>query len=288
MQSEIFPSKDAVGSEAQNGGLEPPLVLAPDETKPWFCRANVLGIGVSALNMELALATFDRWIAAGARHYVCVADVHSIMQGRWQPSQRAILNNAGMVTPDGMPLVWLCRAAFGPSVSRVYGPDLLIAACKHSIGRGYRHFFYGGDHGVGEKLGDILQKRFPGLEVSGSYAPPFRPLSPSEEDEVVAMINANKPHFVWVGLSTPKQEHWMAKMRDRLDPPLLVGIGAAFDFHAGTKPQAPHFVQRSGFEWLFRLMTEPRRLWPRYRKVIPGFIARIVLQKTGLVRFDLE
>ena len=167
--------------------------------------------------MELALATFDRWIAAGARHYVCVADVHSVMQGQWQPRQRAILNQAGMVTPDGMPLVWLCRAAFDSTVSRVYGPDLLIASCRHSIGRGYRHFFYGGGQGLAEKLGDILQKRFPGLEVSGSYSPPFGPLSPREEDEVVAMINAQKPHFVWVGLSTPKQEQWMAKFRDRLE-----------------------------------------------------------------------
>lgn len=276
------------GSEARNSGFEASHVPVSADTGRWPRRANVLGIGVSALNMELALATFDRWIAAGARHYVCVADVHSIMQGQWQPSQRAILNHAGMVTPDGMPLVWLGRAAFGRSVSRVYGPDLLIASCEHSISRGYRHFFYGGGPGVAEKLGDILQKRFPGLEVSGSYSPPFRPLNPDEEDEVVTMINANEPHFVWVGLSTPKQEQWMAKMRDRLDPPLLIGIGAAFDFHACTKPQAPRFVQRSGLEWLFRLITEPRRLWPRYRKVVPGFIVRIILQKTGLVRFEIE
>ena len=263
MHSEVSAPNCDGGSDARNGGVEPPPASA--DTERWPHRANVLGIGVSALNIELALATFDRWIAAGVRHYVCVADVHSIMQGQWQSSQRAILNQAGMVTPDGMPLTWLCRAAFGPWVGRVYGPDLLIAACEHSVGRGYRHFFYGGGPGVAEKLGEILQRRFPGMDVSGSSSPPFRSLSSGEEDEVVAMINANNPHFVWVGLSTPKQEQWMAKMRDRLYPPLLIGIGAAFDFHAGTKPQAPPFVQRSGFEWLFRLFTEPRRLWPRYR-----------------------
>jgi N-acetylglucosaminyldiphosphoundecaprenol N-acetyl-beta-D-mannosaminyltransferase len=288
MQLEVFAPNHPSGGTVCGGGVEPSGGPAKAGAERWSSRANILGVGVSALNMEAALATFDRWIASDARRYVCVADVHSIMQGQWQPSQRAILNNAGMVTPDGMPLVWLCRAEFGPSVGRVYGPDLLIAACQHSIGRGLQHFFYGGGPGVAEKLAGALQQRFPGLEVCGSYSPPFRPLSAGEEDDVAAMINAAKPHFLWVGLSTPKQEQWMAKMRDRLDPPVLIGIGAAFDFHAGAKPQAPRFVQRSGLEWLFRLVTEPRRLWPRYRRVIPGFIGRIILQKTGLVRFEME
>ncbi|WP_026608528.1 WecB/TagA/CpsF family glycosyltransferase [Methylocapsa acidiphila] len=274
-----------IESIASSGGA--PLSTAVN-AEAWPHRANILGVGVSALNMGSALGTFDRWIASGARHYVCVADVHSIMQGQWRAGQRDILNKAGMVTPDGMPLVWLCRAEFGASVNRVYGPDLLMAVCEHSIGRGYKHFFYGGGEGVAEKLGEILQRSFPGLEVCGSYCPPFRPLSVEEEDEVAARINAADPHFIWVGLSTPKQEQWMARMRDRLNAPALIGIGAAFDFHSGAKPQAPLFVQRSGLEWLFRLVTEPRRLWPRYRKVIPGFIGRIILQKTGLVRFDLN
>ncbi len=276
-----------------DGGAEhrddkPPRIPPSAGAERWPRRANILGVGVSALNMDAALETFDFWIASNARQYVCVADVHSIMQGQWQASHRAILNNSGMVTPDGMPLVWLCQAEFGPSVGRVYGPDLLIAACQHSIGGGLRHFFYGGGPGVAEKLASALQQRIPGLEVCGSYSPPFRPLSSDEESEVAAMINAAKPHFLWVGLSTPKQEQWMAIMRDRLESPVLIGIGAAFDFHAGAKPQAPRYIQRSGFEWLFRLITEPRRLWPRYRKVIPGFIGRIILQKTGLARFEME
>ena len=143
-------------------------------------------------------------------------------------------------------------------VERVYGPDLLLACCQRSVSTGYRHFFYGGGTGVAERLIERLQSRFPGLQVVGSYSPPFRALSPEEDAEVIRRINAAKPDMVWVGLSTPKQERWMSEHRDRLTAPVLVGVGAAFDFHAGLKRQAPRWMQRSGLEWLFRLLTEPR------------------------------
>ena len=247
----------------------------------------MLGVGVSALSIPLALGQFDRWISDGAREYVCVADVHAIMQSRWDDGFRAIHNGAGIVTPDGMPLVWLCRLAGRSMVSRVYGPDLLMATCAHSQARGYRHFFYGGAPGVAATLADKLRARFPGLEIVGSYAPPFGEFSAEEAAAGVAAIEAARPDIVWVGLSTPKQERWMAAFRPRLSAPILVGIGAAFDFHSGTKPQAPLWIQRSGFEWLFRLATEPRRLWPRYRKVVPAFLWHLALQKLALKRFPL-
>jgi N-acetylglucosaminyldiphosphoundecaprenol N-acetyl-beta-D-mannosaminyltransferase len=209
------------------------------------------------------------------------------MQSRWDDGFRAIHNGAGIVTPDGMPLVWLCRWAGHPAVSRVYGPDLLHATCAHSVARGYRHFFYGGGPGVAETLAEHLQGRFPGLVVAGTHTPPFRALDDAEMATTAALIDAARPDFVWVGLSTPKQERWMAAFRGRLAAPILIGVGAAFDFHSGTKPQAPYWIQRSGFEWLFRLATEPKRLWPRYRKVIPGFLWNLALQKTGLKRFPL-
>ena len=254
----------------------------------WSDRVNILGVGVSAVTIPRALDRFDRWIAAGARHYVCVADVHAIMQSRWNEGFRRIHNGAGMVTPDGMPLVRLAQWAKVGEVDRVYGPDLLLATCAHSVARGYRHFFFGGSPGVAQGLAEKLAHRYPGLEIAGTHMPPFRPTTPEEDEEIVRMINAAKPDFVWVGLSTPKQEHWMVKFRPRLDAAILVGIGAAFDFHSGNKPQAPHFVQRSGFEWLFRLATEPKRLWPRYRRVVPQFLYFITLQKLGLRQFPIE
>lgn len=268
--------------------LDATAAAEPLETGRWSDRANILGVGVSAVTIPNAIAQFDRWIAANARQYVCVADVHAVMQSRWNEDFRRIHNGAGMVTPDGMPLVWLARRKPGAVVDRVYGPDLLMATTGHSVGRGYRHFFFGGGQGVAETLADRLVARFPGLEIAGTYMPPFRATTPEEDEEIVRVINDARPDFVWVGLSTPKQERWMAKFRSRLDAPILIGIGAAFDFHSGTKPQAPKLIQRSGFEWLFRLATEPKRLWPRYRRVVPGFLYLLLKQQLGLQKFPLN
>jgi len=254
----------------------------------WPHRINILGVGVSAITIPRALGQFDRWVRTGARHYVCVADVHAIMQSRWNEEFRHIANDAGMVTPDGMPLVRLAQMKGGPGIDRVYGPDLLAATCKHSVARKYRHFFFGGAPGVAARLAERLASANPGLQVAGCYTPPFRPTTPEEDLEIVRLINATQPDFVWVGLSTPKQERWMAKFRPRLDAPILVGVGAAFDFLSGTKPQAPRFIQRSGFEWLFRLASEPQRLWPRYRRVIPAFLYLLARQSLGLEEFPVD
>ena len=250
-------------------------------------RVNILGVGVSAVDMAMALDEIERWIDAREPHYVCVTGVHGVMESQRDESLRAIHNRAGLVTPDGMPLVWLSRWKGRPHVSRVYGPDLMLAVCERSTERGWRHFLFGGAEGVPELLADRLRARFPGLQIVGTYSPPFRPLTPEEDADLVARITAAGPDFVWVGLSTPKQERWMSDHVGRLAAPVLLGVGAAFDFHAGLKAQAPRWMQRSGLEWLFRLATEPRRLWRRYCVNNPRFVWATLLQALGIRRFEI-
>ena len=235
-------------------------------------RVDVLGVNVSAVTMDRTLEILDHWITTGMQRYVCVTGVHGVMESRRDETLRQIHNNAGLVTPDGMPLVWWSQLTGQRQTERVYGPDLLLSCCQRSLTTGYRHFFYGGGDGVAERLVQRLTRRFPGLEVAGTYTPPFRPLTHAEDEEVVRLINDAAPDIVWVGLSTPKQEYWMAQHVGRLNAPALIGIGAAFDFHAGLKRQAPRWMQRSGLEWLFRLSTEPRRLGKRYLVNNPAFL----------------
>jgi N-acetylglucosaminyldiphosphoundecaprenol N-acetyl-beta-D-mannosaminyltransferase len=244
-------------------------------------RANILGIGVSAINMEMALHTIEDWIGCGEPHYICVTGVHGVMESQHDEALRGIHNAAGMVTPDGMPLVWLSRLMGFRHVERVYGPDLMLAVCQRSAEQGYRQFFYGGGPGVAEKLVCQLQMRFPALQVADFYSPPFRALSPEEDEAVVDRINAARADILWVGISTPKQERWMADHVGRLNAPVLIGVGAAFDFHAGLKKQAPRWMQKNGLEWLFRLAQEPRRLWRRYLINNPRFLWLVMLQALG-------
>lgn len=241
-------------------------------------RANVLGVGVSAITMEMAVDTIEEWIVRREPNYVCVTGVHGIMECQRDEALRGIHNAAGLVTPDGMPLVWLSRRMGFRHVERVYGPDLMLAVCKRSAKQGYRQFFYGGGPGVVEKLKDRLNLRFPGLQIADSYSPPFRELTPEEDKLLVERINAAKADIVWVGISTPKQERWMAGHLGQLTAPVLIGVGAAFDFHAGLKRQAPRWMQKNGLEWLFRLATEPRRLWRRYLINNPWFMWLVLLQ----------
>jgi N-acetylglucosaminyldiphosphoundecaprenol N-acetyl-beta-D-mannosaminyltransferase len=251
-------------------------------------RMNILGVGVSAINMGIAIETIDQWIAHQQRHYVCVTNVHVVMECQRDEWLRRALNGAGMVTPDGVPLVWLMRRNGFSHVGRVYGPDLLMALCEHSLAKAHRHYFYGGAPGVAELLATSLHQRFPGLQVCGWYAPPFRPLTESEDEQVVEMINAANPDIVWVGLGAPRQEHWIATHTGRLTAPVLIGVGAAFDFHSGRKKQAPLWMQRNGLEWLFRLATEPTRLGRRYLLNNPLFIWLVAQQMMGVRTYDLN
>lgn len=239
-------------------------------------RVDVLGVHISALTMPTAVAEISRWIQTREQHYVCVTGVHGVMESQRDPELAAIHNASGLTTPDGMPMVWAARRAGRTETERVYGPDLMLALCEKAAAEGWRSYFYGGKQGIPEQLADRLSQRFPGLPVAGTWSPPFRQLTPAEDDEVVERINRTGADIVWVGLSTPKQERWMAAHLGRLTAPVLIGVGAAFDIHAGALPQAPRWMQRSGLEWLYRLAREPRRLWRRYLTNNPRFVWAIL------------
>jgi N-acetylglucosaminyldiphosphoundecaprenol N-acetyl-beta-D-mannosaminyltransferase len=251
-------------------------------------RANILGVGVSALNLLVAVETIESWIRVGRREYVCVTGVHGIIESRRGATVRAIHNTAGLVVPDGMPLVWLLRRGGYRNSGRVYGPDLMLRLLERSLTQNFTHFLYGATEATLVQLRAKLTARFPGLRVVGSLAPPFRALTPAEDDAVVEAINRADPDIVWIGLSTPKQEIWMAEHRSRLNARVLLGVGAAFDIHAGRHRQAPGWMQRSGLEWLFRLCQEPRRLGRRYLYNNPRFVLEIIAQKTGLRKYPCE
>ncbi len=247
-------------------------------------RENILGVEVSAINLSQALAVIDGWIENRQSNYVCVTPAHGIMECQRDPTLRGIFNRSGLTTPDGMSVVWLLKLRGHRHVDRVYGPDLLEAVCELSLSRGWRHYFYGGAPEVVEMLVSRLQARFPGLGVVGSYSPPFRPLTDEEDQAIIQEINAVDPDIVWVGISTPKQERWMAAHLDQLSAPVLIGVGAAFDFLSGKKSQAPRWIQRSGLEWFYRLVSEPRRLWRRYAEY-PYFVWLVIAQSFGLKDF---
>lgn len=226
-------------------------------------RYPVLGVDVAATTLETATRQIEGWINDKAKVYVCIAPVSTIVDCQRDERYRNIVNNAAMVTPDGMPLVWLGKIK-GYSVGRTYGPDLLPFVCKSGLTKGCRHFFYGGTEESINRFKKYIQKDFPELRVAGCIAPPFQKVGAKESTEMIDRINNAQPDILWVGLGSPKQDIWMANHRDKLDAPVLVGVGAAFDFIAGVKPQAPKWMQRCGLEWLFRLCCEPRRLWRRY------------------------
>ena len=250
-------------------------------------RVNVLGVGVSAINIPLALDQLNDWIVRGDRQFVSVCNVHSVMECRRDPRLRAIVNAAGMVTPDGMPLVWLARRSGHRHVGRVYGPDLMLAELSASQTSGHSHFFYGGRPGVADRLAAAMRRRFPEVRVVGTFTPPLGSAAELCNPQVAGLINQSGADIVWVGISSPKQEYWMACMRPLLQAPVLIGVGAAFDFHTGNVAQAPRWMQRAGLEWLFRLMVEPRRLWRRYLIDNPWFIYEIARQQLGLRRYPL-
>lgn len=250
-------------------------------------RVNVLGVGISVLNLESAVTELAGALGEGRRGYVCVTGVHGVMESQTDPELRRLHNASLLTTPDGMPMVWAGRLAGHQKMSRVYGPELMEHVFAWSQRSGATHFFYGGNPGVVQELQARLEQRFPGLRIVGSYTPPFRPLTVEEETSLAAQVSAAKPDFFWVGLSTPKQERFMASYLPRLDTRIMVGVGAAFDFHAGRVAQAPRWIQRSGFEWLYRTCREPKRLWKRYARNNPRFAWRFALQRLGLRKYDL-
>jgi N-acetylglucosaminyldiphosphoundecaprenol N-acetyl-beta-D-mannosaminyltransferase len=250
-------------------------------------REGILGIAVSAIRLDQAVVAIGAWISSREQHYVTVTPAHAVMDAYRDPALRKIFNASGLTTPDGMAIVWLLRLHGHRQVERVYGPDLLMAVCRYGLAKGYRHFLYGGEQGVADALGRHLVDRLPELQLVGTWTPPFGPLSEQEDRAELERINTASPDIVWVGLGTPKQERWMATHLGRVAAPVMIGVGAAFDFLSGRKRQAPRWMQRSGLEWLFRLATEPRRLWPRYRRY-PQFVVLAAAELLKLRRFPVD
>jgi N-acetylglucosaminyldiphosphoundecaprenol N-acetyl-beta-D-mannosaminyltransferase len=240
---------------------------------------DILGVPISLIDMPEAVRVVLDGVRDGHAQYVCVRDVHGLMRSVEDPAMMQIQREAAMVTPDGMPLVIIARARGHRDISRVSGADLMDAICDASQETGARHFFYGGKEGVAEKLISNFQERFPRMQVAGYYCPPFRALTPEEDDAIVDKIMQSGAQIVWVGISTPKQEFWMRDHVARLPGATLLGVGAAFDFHAGVVKRAPLWMQRSSLEWMHRLASEPRRLWRRYLIMAPHFLWRIAVER---------
>ncbi|MGE0878842.1 MAG: WecB/TagA/CpsF family glycosyltransferase [Acidimicrobiia bacterium] len=240
---------------------------------------DVLSVPVTATTLSGAVDRVERWIGSRTPGYVTFTGVHGVMECQSDSDLLAIHQQAAMVCADGMPMVWAAKSVGYRDVTRVYGPDFMLEMSARAAEKGYRYFFYGGKEGVAEQLAASLQARYPGLQVVGSYCPPFRALTPEEKAEVVERITASGADLVWVGLSTPKQERWMAEFCPVLDGPVLLGVGAAFDIHSGNLRQAPMWIRKRGFEWLYRLLMEPRRLWKRYLSNNPRFAWAILRRR---------
>ncbi len=259
------------GGESNHGGS----VQAETRTGQ-IQRVDVLGVGISCADIPRIVDVIAGWITTGEKHYVCVTGMHGVMESRHDLELRGIHNQSGLTTPDGMPMVWASRWAGMKQARRVYGPDLMAAVIEHGAAHGWRSYLFGGAPGVADEFADRLRSDNPDVQIVGCCSPPFHELSPAEDSELVDQINLAQPDIIWVGLGTPKQERWMASHREPIAAPVLIGVGAAFDFGAGRLRQAPLWMQRSGLEWVFRLAVEPRRLWRRYICNIPQFVVALV------------
>lgn len=248
---------------------------------------NVLGVRIDASTVEDATSRIGAWINSRQCTYVCVCSVNNVVEALRSEDYRQVLNRSGLNTSDGMPLVWQVHHRGHDWATRVYGPDLLLSVCAASTANSWRHFFYGGHDGVAAAVAARMADRFHGLRIAGTLSPPIARVEDLCNAEVVAQINNSGADIVWVGLGTPKQETWMARMRERLVAPVLVGVGAAFDFHAHRVAQAPRWMQGRGLEWLFRLAREPRRLGRRYLIGNSRFVWELTCQELGLKRFRL-
>lgn len=253
-------------------------------------KIDVLGVGISTTSYEEVSAVCAGWIAerpAERGRYVCVTSVHGVMEARKSDRIRSILNGADIVTPDGMPLVWALRSFGAVLQKRVYGPNLMLSLCAKAQNASHRIFLYGSTAQTLDALERNLHQRYPELIIAGKYSPPYRPVTPGEDEEICRLIRAARPDLVFVGISTPKQELWMADHTALLPGVVMVGVGAAFDFHAGRLRQAPAWMQAHGLEWFYRLTQEPARLWRRYVVVTPWFLPCWAMQKLALVMHDL-
>lgn len=250
-------------------------------------RVNILGVGANPIRMDDALFQIGHWIKNKQKHYVCVMPAHAVMDCFESNEIRSVFNKSGMVTPDGMAIVWLLKLHGYRDVERVYGPDLMLAALDASQEKGWKHFLFGGTEEVLRRLAQTVNTKFPKAVLCGHYSPPFGSISPDEEQRIIQSINQANADILWVGLGSPKQEKWMAENIKAINASVLIGVGAAFDFISGEKSQAPRWMQKSGLEWLFRLFSEPGRLWKRYIRY-PKFAILAILQLMKIKNFPLE
>jgi N-acetylglucosaminyldiphosphoundecaprenol N-acetyl-beta-D-mannosaminyltransferase len=246
-----------------------------------FPRFFIAGVRIHALRVSDVVSTIGEWIVSRRRDYIVLTGAHGVVEMQSDKELLAINNRAGLTTPDGMPVVWLGRLKGHRRIEKVYAPDIMAETFKFGVSRGYRHFLYGGNEGVAEALARSLEGRYPGIKIVGTYCPPFRPLDDREVAGIARTIDDADPHIVWVGIGCPKQERWMQRFRPLLHAPVLVGVGAGFDFLSGRKPLAPRWIQKSGFEWLYRTLSEPRRLGPRYARVVPVFLYLVLRDWMG-------
>lgn len=253
-------------------------------------RVEILGVPVSKVDRRSAVAKIAGWVSErrsaqrpGVAHYVCACDVHSVMRAQSDGAHMRALRTADMIVPDGAPLAWVSWLRGEREVGRVPGPDLLTAVCERSLAEGWTHYFYGGAPGVAGKLAKDLADRYDGLNVAGSECPPFRAMSADEVAGDIERINASGADIVWIGLGCPKQEIWMLENHARLQGRVVIGVGAAFDFHTGRIERAPAWMRERGLEWLHRLASEPRRLWRRYLVLAPKFVAMSLAETVGLI-----
>ena len=246
-------------------------------------RIKVLGALIDAVSWSEAVGRIRTWAAARESRYVCITNAHSVVTGTQEQDFGRVLEGADMVTPDGAPVAWMIRRLGRPAQERINGPDLMWRYCEDAAGRGESIYLYGGTPETLQILRPVLREKFPTLKIAGSYSPPFRKLSAEEDEAAVRAINESGAGTVWVSLGCPKQERWMAEHRGRVHA-VMIGVGAAFDYHAGTIKRAPLWMQRNGLEWLHRLCSEPRRLWRRYLRNNPAFVLKVLAHPPRLTQ----
>jgi N-acetylglucosaminyldiphosphoundecaprenol N-acetyl-beta-D-mannosaminyltransferase len=240
---------------------------------------DVLGVPLGLTDYNRTLDWIDATVSARGRGYICVCNVHTLMASAEDPDLLSALLASSINVPDGQPLVWALNLLGHPLSDRVYGPELMARSCERGAETGQRLYLYGGrNQGALVQLALNLRQRYPGVKIVGGYSPPHRPLSPEERRAVIKEINGSQADVAWIGIGVPKQEKWMAEMRAELETPVLIGVGAAFDFHAGLVPQAPAQIQELGLEWAYRFAHEPRRLWRRYLRYNPRFVLAFMRQ----------
>lgn len=261
--------------------------LSVEEAVGDHSRVNILGVGISPVDLHSSIHSSLSLLASGAKGYICVTGMHGIMEAQLDSEFRKIQNSSFLTIPDGIPTVWIGRSTGHSDMRQVRGADFMLGFCEATVGTSIRHFLYGGKPGVASLLRDTLTRRFPGIHIVGTYTPPFRPLTSQEEADLKQVLEESRADVLWCGISTPKQERFMSTYLNKLPVSLMVGVGAAFDLNAGLLHDSPLWVQQCGLQWAHRLYQEPRRLWKRYVLNIPHFLWLYLMQRTGIRAYDL-